>query len=301
MWLKQNNHLYRDVVIDETAAAVLPENGDVTPHLRHVRGNVGEINEPAPAAKQQSDSNIDTDADRDRDTFTPLTFNFSLRDEARATLSVQYPAMSSTPIDEFNTLFFVPAVFPTLFPDGKPCTKDDRPIKRTPRAYFMKLLGYKDLRFTRHPSFHFFALNVIQRWQAVATGNVFVKKNDLNNLTMDQLKQSIINNPSFLKRVMSYFSTIPGTDSFWFKRSGEFRTMVEQLGIPHLFFTLSFADHHKPHLIVLSGLGLDASAAQSSRIIRDPLIVDWFFELKVRAFHNTVMKHKETCLNVMRH
>ena len=51
-----------------------------------------------------------------------------------------------------------------------------------------------------------------QRCEALTQGNVFVKKNELTNMTTADIKERIRTDTSFLNRVMSYAATIPGSD-----------------------------------------------------------------------------------------
>lgn len=100
-WLKQNNILNRDVVINQESLNLLPVDADITQLLRRLNDltlaePTAPIGEPAGSA---NDSNENYDDERDLDTFSPASTNFSLRDETRAALAVQYPAMSSTPVD----------------------------------------------------------------------------------------------------------------------------------------------------------------------------------------------------------
>ena len=225
-WLKQNNPLYRDVEINMQNVNELPNDGDVSSRLRHI---VVPANEPHSESGSEGESETD-ELVSVNETFVPHVANISNNAEVLGAVHMQYPAMSSTPIDEFNTPSFIPASFPCLFPYGKPCVKQERPIKLTPKAFFTKLIRHKGGRFAKHPSFRFFALNMIQRWQAVTQGNVFVRKNELTNMTIADIKERIRTDHSFLKRVMSYASTIPGTDSYWFKKSSELRSMIDQIG-----------------------------------------------------------------------
>ena len=286
-WLKSNNRLYRDIQINMQNVNELPNDGDVSSRLRQI---IVPSNEQQSESDSESESESETDPVSVNETFVPHVANISNNAEVLGAVHMQYPAMSSTPIDEFNTSSFIPASFPTLFPYGKPCIKQDRPLKLTPKAFFKKLIRHKDGRFARHPSFRFFALNMIQRWEAVTQGNVFVRKNELTDMTIADIKERIRTDQSFLKRVMSYAATIPGTDSYWFKKSSELRTMIDQIGMPTIFFTLSFADLQDPDIrrILVEETG-DSEYSQARLVNENPLIVNWYFSEKVKLFFEEVV------------
>ncbi len=71
--------------------------------------------------------------------------------------------------------------------DGFPCSiavrlaelnDNTRPTssKLSPLQYFQFLMQYKDQRFATDPRFRFFALNTVQRHDAIKRGRVFAKK-----------------------------------------------------------------------------------------------------------------------------
>ncbi|XP_012153208.2 uncharacterized protein LOC105664208 [Megachile rotundata] len=269
-WLKNNNPLYRDVTLSEDNFHDLSVEENVHQRIQHLSESV-ELS----SQSNEIETNDQQSEEFSSDTFVPEPINFSSEAEIMANVHIQYPVMSSTPIDEFNTPNFIPAAFPTLFPYGKPCMKDPTRQRLTPKSFFLKLLRYKDNRFAKHPSFRFFALNIIQRWESVAQGNVFIQRNDLQTMSLDEIKERIRTDRNFLKRVMSYSSSIPGTDSFWFKKAAQRREMIEQFGMPSLFFTLSFADLQDPDLLgILRKFTNDQTSGQAKLIKETPLLVD---------------------------
>lgn len=290
IWLKLNNRLYRDVTLNHDVLSSFPADGDVSNRVRRMRQQTTDEIE-------ETDGFDNADDTQAQESFVPQVLNVNEESEVLGALNLQYPTISNAPIDEFRTPGFIPAAFPTLFPYGRPCLKDDRPLKLTPKAYFKKLILHADGRFARHPSFRFFALNIIQRWEAVSQGNVFVKKQDLQNVSAEEIRNRIRNDRNFLRKVMSYAATIPGTDSFWFKKSSELRTMIEQLGMPTLFFTLSYADLHEPDLGRILRSFPNQTSAQSKLVNENPILVDWFFHEKVKLFFSEVVAVKYRILD----
>ena len=63
--------------------------------------------------------------------------------------------------------------------------------------------------------------------------------------------------------------------------------MVETLGLPTAFFTLSAADLHWPELAHLLDVEVPQSnAARSKAVVENPCMADWFFYQRVIKFIN---------------
>ena len=74
---------------------------------------------------------------------------------------LNWPAMDSTPVDEFNTHGYIPRAFPTLFPYGKASLRSHRLKTIKPANYFKHLMNYHDGRFAKHPTYRYFTYNSI--------------------------------------------------------------------------------------------------------------------------------------------
>ena len=61
---------------------------------------------------------------------------------------------------------------------------------------------------------------------------------------MDELKAKVNKDKTLLNSVMAYVGNLRGTRAYWYKRSVDLRAMVEKLGSPTIFLTLSSADYH---------------------------------------------------------
>jgi hypothetical protein len=57
--------------------------------------------------------------------------------------------------------------------------------------YFKHLLRYKDGRFGKDPRFVQFMLNSRLRWQMMDTSKIFVKKQDMEQLTVAELREEL--------------------------------------------------------------------------------------------------------------
>ncbi|KAK3923555.1 ATP-dependent DNA helicase RRM3, partial [Frankliniella fusca] len=115
-------------------------------------------------------------------------------------------------------------------------------------------------------------------------------------MTLTELKGELETNPSMIKKIMYRNSTISGTKSYWFARGRELLSMVEQLGLPTLFFTLSAADLHWPDLfkIIAPNEDLDTMTEFRRRklVKANPMIVDNYFLKRAETFINNVLVKK---------
>ncbi|KAK3922134.1 ATP-dependent DNA helicase [Frankliniella fusca] len=205
--------------------------------------------------------------------------------------------MSTIPVDEFNTEGYIACAFPTLFCKGYADLRSPRSKKVNPGAYFQHLLNYKDGRFARHTTFRFFALNSWMRWTACTDGSILIKNMpELKNITVCQLNNMLKDDPSLMNRIFYQSSNIRGTKPYWKTRTGELMDMVEELGLPTIFLTLSCADLHWPDLFrVLTGNEDNSKLTEKERrdlLQKNPYIVDSFFHERVECFIETILKPK---------
>lgn len=147
--------------------------------------------------------------------------------------------------------------------------------------------------FAKHPRFRFFAFNSTLRWRALSEGNFYVNKNsDLKNKTAQQLKHHLQSNPRALRNVMFQANKLRGTKAYWKSKSFELMDMIEQIGLPTLFLTLSAADYQWPDLFKLLAPNVDPDTLtekdRAKLIQENPLIVDTFFLKRVKEFFDKV-------------
>ena len=154
------------------------------------------------------------------------------------------PHIGDKPISEFTTEGYISRAFPTLFPFGKADLHSPRLHQVRPNPYFKYLMKYKDGRFAKHPRFRYFAMNSIMRWTALTNSHICIKRNsllrDIQNI--EQLKEMLCKTDNAYKHVMAYNSNLRSTSSYWYARSRELVDMIETIGPPTAFFTLSAAD-----------------------------------------------------------
>lgn len=97
--------------------------------------------------------------------------------EGLPTPSIEWPRISVSPINEYNTKRLFVMAFPTLFPTGA-TSFNQQPLKEVMlHEYALYLLQYYDNRFGQHPRFWYFRLNILQHHQIQATAYVFTNHN----------------------------------------------------------------------------------------------------------------------------
>ena len=166
---------------------------------------------------------------------------------------IQWPTVTDRPVNEFDTNGYVTGCFPTLLPTG---SADLRPMggreKRVPEAAnFRHLLRYKDQRFAQNPRFVYFPYNTLLRHRVLATGRIYLRQYpESAGLTLEQVKQMPEAERRQLARsVVRFGGHLRGSQQyFWSSQRQYLVSLIEQLGTPLCFFTLSAADMQWPDL-----------------------------------------------------
>lgn len=188
----------------------------------------------------------------DRNTFEELDeiIQKNLNRNANAP-TIAWPAIYNTPINEFKEENYITSAFPKLFPTGKADLRSGRKSKLTDNQYFTYLLSYKDQRFSMHPRFRYFALNSLLRWKSNTNAKMFIKRNFLNSLTSSQIVYKLMNDQKFVDSVRTSNKEVRSTNSYWYLRTQELFDMIDFIGPPNFFITLSAADQFWPDLRML--------------------------------------------------
>lgn len=158
-------------------------------------------------------------------------------------------------MSEFSTPYLTAGAFPTLFPygTGDPFALTEDSSFEKPLTKIRHLLKYTEQdrnggfvsRFAQHPRFVLWIYNVYYRHRTLSLGDVYIKQNPNDaNLTVDELIDLTRNgsNTEIIKRLQLYMANIPGTPSYWHNVNNQLKAIMESKGLPHFFYTLSFAD-----------------------------------------------------------
>ncbi|KAK3922297.1 ATP-dependent DNA helicase [Frankliniella fusca] len=294
VWLKDHHRYYHDIDISEENLSQLPANGDVYLQIRGVDERPRPPPPPPPAAAaaapgpgraadragaqvqppeharaggpEQGPQQEDPEAVGIHVTGMPMLRPEHNEDQVESHVT-DWPTIGPQPVNEFTTDGYLTMSFPCLFPTGEGDLRSGRNRKIHTADYFKFLMEYSDRRFSRHPTFRFFAFNSMMRWNALTNGRVFIKNNpQYRNMTAAQLKQRIeAGERNILKQALYHGNKLKGTRQFWQSRCGELLDMVNQLGVPTLFMTLSAADLHWEDLFRLLSPGEDIETMSEAR------------------------------------
>ena len=295
LWLKQNNPCYRHIDISDDNLNLLPEDD-----IADVR-SMDESDADARAAAELLSAVEDAACDDDdllaemASSFVPLNIPQPTETATvEASLEpIQWPTVIDRPVNEFDTNGYVTGCFPTLLPTG---SADLRPMegrdKRVPEAaYFRHLLRYKDQRFAQNPRFVYFAYNTLLRHRVLATGRMYLRQHpESAGLTLEQVKQMPEAERRQLARsVVRFGGHLRGSQQYWSSQRQYLVSLIEQLGTPHCFFTLSAADMQWPDLQdYLRQFG--GVQTPSAAVANNPAICTWYMHERVSLFIETFLR-----------
>ena len=238
-YLKVANHLYEDVVIDQS---------QITEELLCLNND-----EEHPLIVEKDDGLEEAENDHDKNRVganeTALISVIPTKFETES-LSIT-PCEGKKPISILNDKYCEELAHPYLLPTGQFGYNVDRIVKLSPNKYFnQRLLNYKQT-FASEADYIFFAHAVYQQLNMTSRINIAMSKVCSNQLTAGMLsknfketvKSFVANDEAF-----SFMSTIKGTPAYWKKFLFEVLAMVKQLGLPTFFMTLSCADLRWPDL-----------------------------------------------------
>lgn len=227
----------------------------------------------------------------------------NLKEKEKDDCILTWPHIGNSPVSEFTTEGYISRAFPTLFPTGAADLLSPRLHQIKPNPYFKYLMKYKDGRFARHPRFRFFAMNSMMRWTALNNSHICINRSAMfkNIQNAEQLKEILQKDENAYKNVLAYNSNLRSTSAYWFLRSRELIDMVETLGPPTAFLTLSAADLYWPELGNILGEYYDGYDKLSERqklqrrqrlINNNPLTVAFFFKERAEYFIHNILVPK---------
>ncbi|XP_074596436.1 uncharacterized protein LOC141851589 [Brevipalpus obovatus] len=276
-WLKQNNIYYRNISISENNLVEIGEDRNLSSHFQSL--NIEPSLDPLETEVEES--------------YVPLIDTLDQDSHIARQLKLPYPELNSTPINEFTEEGYMARAFSCLFPFGQGDYLQPRRIPVSLDEYFKYLIDYDDGRFAKDHRFRFFAMNTIMRKQALRTSGIFMKRTSLEHQNVEGLKSRIQNDPSFLQQLMVYCSNIRSTELYWRSRCSELLAMVSQLGMPSIFITLSYADHHYPSLFKLIAPDREPSTLSNQErktLMQDnPYLTAWYFHRRVKLFFDKIL------------
>ncbi|KAI3934810.1 hypothetical protein MKW98_026218 [Papaver atlanticum] len=307
-WLKENHKYYKDIKISDENIASLPEEG-VPLDLPVMDAGIEEqreddVHHGPPELQDQfvciddfesvGTIGVNVQPDQEREIRRALE-----EKEGAEKTNVELP-FSGQVIDEFTTQGYITMAFPALFPSGKADLREPRIRKVPARLYLYYLMSYYDQRFARDSRFRYFAWNSLTRWWALALGTVYINRNPRDGeLTIEKIREMVSSGDSSLACHVAYCAQqMRGCRVYWYSRLKELISMVNQLGPPTIFFTLSAADLQWPELYKLLDTenrleSLDPNRRRRERaklLNENPLVVSWFLQKRVDLFLKLFLK-----------
>lgn len=136
-------------------------------------------------------------------------------------------------------------------------------------------------------------MNTEMRLQTLKQGDIFVRKLALQNISRQEFQERIRTDNGLANSAMFYAGKLRTSKNYWHQRSGELLDMANQIGTPTVFFTLSAADYHWPHLFKLLTMKSPNDLTDKERadlIHENPLVTAFFFTKRAESFFNKVIK-----------
>ena len=137
------------------------------------------------------------------------------------------------------------SAFPLSFRNGKfGKYSDKREEKISHSEYIKSRLLNKDFRFRKDPQYVFYLL-----WQKelreLAAGVYNVLQSNIGNpRSVHELLHNVnVSDERLEANLCTMLQSVRGTSQYWYKRKGELRCMLRELGPPSLFLTLSCAEY----------------------------------------------------------
>ncbi|XP_057871639.2 uncharacterized protein LOC131078030 [Cryptomeria japonica] len=227
----QHDKFYSDVIVDENALDNIPPNLDhnVFNELRTVHmefdsdrnevifvGPLMETDERNIIEHTTSMESKPPNAQREMELIRAWVNNPNVD----PTTMMDWPMIGASPINEYTTPGLLNMTFPSLFPNGKCDWLESRLRKLHLHEFAKHLLRYRDNRFSKHPRFRYYMMNMIMRHRAHSSTAVCVKRS-LHEMpiTIQELREHMDNTPHshLADRLMRFGTSLRGTRSYWTK------------------------------------------------------------------------------------
>ena len=270
VWLINNNAQYSEVLVNEDALNVLPENGVPSELMTVETENDIVSDDCCPTVGPPTDNSSEDivyNHSTEMSSFLPVGEQQqqeidAVRNQLSENEPMQWPSLDNEPLNEYQVSYLATISFPTLFPDGKGDPTNQGLLKDVSLQERIKhLLKFAEVidgkwvyRFANHPRFSHWAFNITQRKRILQQSRIFLKQNPGEaHLTIDELRDMAASNNAnvFMSKVSRYVGNIAGTNAYWNRVREEFKAIITSVGASTLFFTFSSADMRWPELHAL--------------------------------------------------
>ena len=305
-WLKINNPLYEDVIINGVTEDMFDDEED---------SNGSEESEDAHAHNEElQESGVVR-----LDVLHPNIPAVELLQEENAVQQVhQLQRVTATPLSIFQDRHNLEVqAFPTLYPDGVNGFGTPRAVKISPLEYFQVRMLNADSRWACHPAYIFWACNIVEAIKLQSSISIALRMRSFRDpssnrredrrteemrlLTAGQLRGRLDDNPHLRENCYSFMRDIRGTQAYWNSVKIQLYAMFRTLGPPTFFITLSADDNNWTDLMVVlskcKGQNLSkeqASALSSSEkralMTTNPVVTARHFAHRFQCLSREVIK-----------
>ena len=273
-WLKRNNPLYEDVIINGVTEDMFDDEDD---------GNGGSEGEDAhaPSEELQESGVVRLDVLHPNIPAVEL-----LQEENAVQRQVhQLQRVTATPLSIFQDRHNLEVqAFPTLYPNGTNGFGTPRAIKISPLEYFQVRMLSADSRWACHPAYIFWACNIVEAIKLQSSISIALRMRSFRDpssnrredrrteemrlLTAGQLRGRLDDNPHLRENCYSFMRDICGTQAYWNSVKIQLYAMFRTLGPPTFFITLSADDNNWMDLMVVLSKckGQNLSEEQASEL-----------------------------------
>ena len=262
VYLKENNALYHDINI---SIAQCTDNidpytiTDIDFNTELQNASCG--SETGNSGTTKADSTISHDLEEDDD---PLNQYRSQSSETSLQANIPHHSIDQTSSDNLpgnEVLSIAPGEgmlpvsfmldqnveelsFPSLFPTGKFGFHYERAVKLSLTKYANARLLNHTSRFASNVEYLFFLQYITEHKKISDSVSIALRKIKGRPVTVSDIKgnSQYLNNMIYTDQAFLFLRQIPGTPPYWQKFQYEVKTMVQQLGLPTWFMTLSCAD-----------------------------------------------------------
>ena len=106
-------------------------------------------------------------------------------------------------------------------------------------------------------------------------------------MTLEDLQEMVRSNTyqSLMTKIMRYAKNVTGTNAYWNSIKQDLLAIIDQVGPPTIFWTLSCAEMHWPefHSLLSENTSQDYNILRQN-VIDNPHLLDWFFTQRTEKF-----------------
>ena len=246
-WLKENNPIFHDVKVADPSEKQFSEEGD----------------------ECQADHVEESGVVRSNTLIPDIPVSKLIQDGAFPVHQLE--RISSAPVSVFNEPQLELMAFPTLYPNGRNGFETHRNAKLSPLDYFQTRVMSSDARWARHPSYLFWACNIVEAYKLQSSISIALRLRNSGTQNMNTNKDkdkheeskehyltagdlkgsSAKENPDVRENCYSFMRDIRGTAAHWQSTKIFLFTMLRSLGPPTFFITFSADDHHWKDLMLV--------------------------------------------------